>query len=96
MARAILISFAEVGTPKLGDRLERLRLLNGGRFVFAILLLNEGDSMTLLVKLQMEFVVTDREYRSKLTDSSLECSILSAFPSFQFYQPKTCLSPSIT
>lgn len=58
--RGILISSAEAGAPKTGDRLERLRLLNGGCFVFVILLLNGDDPMGALLKQQMEFAVPSR------------------------------------
>lgn len=63
VVRGILISTAEVRTPGIRGRLERLRILNGGSFIFVILLLNGVGSMAALLEVQMEFVITNQEPR---------------------------------
>jgi hypothetical protein len=52
--RGALVCAKEVGPSQTKERLERLRLLDGGSSVFVVLLLDGDSSMTSLTKLQME------------------------------------------
>ncbi|KFH45759.1 hypothetical protein ACRE_034060 [Hapsidospora chrysogenum ATCC 11550] len=54
--RGVLVSTREVGASQTKQRLERLRLLDGGSSVFAVLLLDGDSFMGSLTKLQMEYV----------------------------------------
>lgn len=54
--RGVLVSAREVGASQTKQRLERLRLLDGGSSVFVVLLLDGDSSMASLTKLQLEYV----------------------------------------
>lgn len=93
--RGILVFPKDVGTSQTKERLERLRLLDGGRSVFVVLLLDGDSSMASLTKLQMEYVASSQNHVfCWLTVSGRR--ILPMSPSYPFCQPRIFLSVSIT